>query len=214
MTATTPAHDNGEQILGEALAELDKKIREAGLTDAADDAAEALYAAGWWADQRQPFRTIAGDRFWFRPDLWVVALDVTDQYELGAFDEPALAGQWIKRIESVCFFDRSQITHLCQLRGSYFLMHLEDRGVFRDGCPVDVRERLDRELFQNHDQDTCHDCGTINRFIELHRTEPHRVAHLGNPGRDLRDFDGESMRERYAAMLEAERSELTANPPL
>lgn len=120
-------------------------------------------------------------RHWLTYDIWVVAIN-----ETGGWDIPD-DYEWkkhLKRIESVFFFDRNTITHLCSFSGSYWLNYLETRPIMNPGTSEELtREAEDFCEGGAGTDDDYFDQKQIDKLIE--KNERGTVYHYGNPGFDL-----------------------------
>jgi len=216
---------NAVRLLGEQLAEVEKYLTALEATenpisfDLPDhgDILQALHQAGYWKDFRKPFTTLPGESFWFLPDLWVVALDITDIYGGGDLSVLGPGHEWIERIEEVRFFDRTQVTHLCSFGGTYWLLHIEDQAVFKPGVPEQVKDDIDVAIQgpSSRTPDDYFNQDEIDALLEEHqKNNSARVHHIGPPGIDISQMDGEADCDRYNTMMDELRQAYRENPVL
>ncbi len=98
-----------------------------------------------------------------RGEWWAVGLDVTRHYKIAPEDRPH-----IRRIIDTFIYDRSTVTHLCELTPSYFLVFLHTE-IEWEGFPADeIRERLD-DRYAHEPTDDCYmHCRDIERIEKMH----------------------------------------------
>lgn len=72
-------------------------------------------------------------------DYWAVAIHFDGQ-EIDPQDE-----QYVDKVMSVYFFDKSKHVHCCSWTPSYELNHLEDVIWFKDNCPEDLKDEFEQK---------------------------------------------------------------------
>jgi len=154
---------------------------------------------------------------WIPIDIWIVAMDETKNWSYK--DQPW--AKYIERIEGIYVFDKNQITHLASFSGSYFLEHLEDREVLKNGVGEELGDREYEELRDRvnswmmegpkDDSSSYFDERNIDKFLENNEGNSGRVFHYGNPGLSWDDADGDSDEDRHRAIMEDVCDNVRAN---
>jgi len=203
MTATateSPMSLDRNPFLSLAIAagEAEKELRTHDAF-AADTLARALQAAGCWKSFREPFQTIEGQWFWFPIDIWVVAMDETEYWNL-----PAKYKKHIERVECVYFFDSQAKTHLSSLTASYCMWFVENRAVFKGDVDDDLRDEIDSWIRTHQEEERVgyQNCDDVERFITRHQYDRGCVHHHGNPGIDLTELDGDDAEAQYNSLID------------
>lgn len=92
-----------------------------------------------------------------------VGLDVTGHYRIAEEDRPH-----IRRIIDTFIYDRSTVTHLCELTPSYDLHFLHTEIEWEGFPPDEIRERLDERYAHEPTEDCYMHCSDIDRVKEMH----------------------------------------------
>lgn len=120
--------------------------------------------------------------------LWFcVWFDETNDWNLSEEQKAA-----IKQIRSVYIFDKSSVTHLCELQPSYFMIGLPFSIVYHDHVSEEERDRIENDLYLEGDSDTYMHCSSVERLPE------DRFDAYGNDiDPDCEDRGEEQVREYY-----------------
>lgn len=114
-------------------------------------------------------------------DVWVIALDETNQYQIAK--EDAL---FISKIEEVYLFDRNRTTNTCELTPSYDLKHLYTLITFPNTTTTQRGEDLQDAYAYGENADIYTHVKVIDRVIE--EDKPSVIFHGGH-GASFDDVD-------------------------
>jgi hypothetical protein len=137
-------------------------------------------------------------------DAHAVEFNETEHYNIDEKDAPH-----IKSIQGVYVFDCNEVTHCCELTGSYYLIHLYTSICFNDGVTDEIIDRLLDKYTHNPDnQDMYVHTAALNRQIEDETTHHYGDCEAHDLEDDIEDIDA-----RHTAEMERIADDLRANCP-
>lgn len=98
-----------------------------------------------------------------RGEWWAIGLDVTRHYNIADEDRPH-----IRRIIDTFMYDRSEVTHCCELTPSYWLVYLHTEIEWQGEPSEEIRERIDERYAHEETDDMYVHCAEIAGAKELH----------------------------------------------
>lgn len=190
-----------DYVFGAMLAQLELSM-PSNRSGEADEIAKRLREFGWWKDFRNPFQTLPGEHFWFSPDIWLVALDETEEWRS---DLQMPYRQHLRSIERVWWLDFSQQTHIASTKASYYMHPLYHRvNLALDNTMSHQRYNEVNEAISDYVESSLGSsqyfgANRINQLLALFLDGEFadKVAYVGNPGYDFNELDGESDRDKY-----------------
>lgn len=150
-----------------------------------------------------------GRSLWLPMDIWLVALkDSLQWYQFPDW----LAGK-VESIHEIRFFDRSSVTHLCSIEGSYWADFIDMRVTLREEYADDESLRdnaYDWVLDANRETDgDYYDERSMDRLIE--RATPGEVHHYGNPRIDWDNLEGDTDEEKWEEAMRSLQEHFRCN---
>ena len=138
---------------------------------------------------------------WLPLDMYLVVIDDTKRWNI----KPEIMAK-IEKIEGVYLFDKNSITHLCSMSGSYWLIQIEQRIIFKDNINEEEQEAIEDAIdfvICSYD-DNYYNVFDIDVLLSLTTS---RIYHYGNPKMDWDNVIGGTENEKYDDIIKYIRAE-------
>lgn len=148
------------------------------------------------------------------PHVQVIVFDDTSMCQFGE-NEPH-----VKSLETIRFFDSSEVTYLCEITPSYALYYLDTRVTMQDHCYDGdgdllpeferLRDELECDVRRYEEEVTYMHCHSIDALVKKLKTKPYRYHDFG-PEEKTRRWIKKHLDNGYDGFIDSMREHMQGN---